>query len=302
MTAMDFRQYDNSIGRFNGIDKLSELDYSGSPYSFGFNNPVYFSDPSGLTPLSDLPDYVQAMWFATPNGTNSKWLNDGFGNFDNADGSSFINSNGFFFLNQEISGGGGGGFHVVLPTMKIFVNSSGLLHQQQNHVYENSPFYSKGNNSKYNHGWGNAPSGWDMGNGAIGTYLSALEIYATANSAKTYKYGTQLISATSLTTANTARMLNIAKGAQVFGNTLGFVSGGVSLYNAYDEYTTTGNVNYKSIVDGSVSIIGASAGTAMMFGVLASNPIGWAVLGGIATGAAIYGVVSFGIDMYNAKD
>jgi RHS repeat-associated protein len=50
MTAMDFRQYDNALGRFHGVDLLAELDYSGSPYSFGFNNPVYFSDPSGLTP------------------------------------------------------------------------------------------------------------------------------------------------------------------------------------------------------------------------------------------------------------
>jgi hypothetical protein len=50
MTAMDFRQYDNALGRFHGVDLLAEIDYSGSPYSFSFNNPVFFSDPSGLTP------------------------------------------------------------------------------------------------------------------------------------------------------------------------------------------------------------------------------------------------------------
>ena len=116
-----------------------------------------------------------------------------------------------------------------------------------------------------------------------------------------YRYGSRAVSASSLTMANTARMLNIAKRAQILGNGLGFISGGVSLYTAYDEYKTTGNVNYKAITDGAISIAGASAGTAMMFGVLASNPIGWAVLGGIATGAAIYGVVSFGIDVYNAS-
>jgi hypothetical protein len=47
---MDVRQYDNALGRFHSVDLLAEVDYSGSPYSFGFNNPVYFSDPSGLTP------------------------------------------------------------------------------------------------------------------------------------------------------------------------------------------------------------------------------------------------------------
>jgi hypothetical protein len=152
----------------------------------------------------------------------------------------------------------------------------------------------------YNSGWGNAPNSWDIINGATGTYLTALQDYAVYNSKYVYKYGSKAVSATSLTAANTARMLNIAKGAQVLGNTLGFVSGGISLYNAYDEYNSTGNVNYKSIVDGTVSLAGASAGTAMMFG-LVSNPVGWAVLGGIAAGAAIYGVISFGVDLYKAS-
>jgi RHS repeat-associated protein len=49
MTAMDFRLYDNALGRFHGVDLLAEVDYSGSPYSFGFNNPVFWSDPTGLS-------------------------------------------------------------------------------------------------------------------------------------------------------------------------------------------------------------------------------------------------------------
>jgi RHS repeat-associated protein len=48
MTAMDFRQYDNAIGRFNGMDALLELYPDFSPYRFGFNNPNYWSDPTGL--------------------------------------------------------------------------------------------------------------------------------------------------------------------------------------------------------------------------------------------------------------
>jgi RHS repeat-associated protein len=48
ITAMDYRQYDSAIGRFNSIDVLSELAPSLSPYRFGFNNPVFFSDPTGL--------------------------------------------------------------------------------------------------------------------------------------------------------------------------------------------------------------------------------------------------------------
>lgn len=48
--AMDYRQYDPTIGRFGSVDLLSELFSDGSPYSFAFNSPIYFNDPSGLCP------------------------------------------------------------------------------------------------------------------------------------------------------------------------------------------------------------------------------------------------------------
>ena len=47
-TAMDYRQYDSAIGRFNGMDKLSEMSHNITPYRFGFNNPAFWSDPTGL--------------------------------------------------------------------------------------------------------------------------------------------------------------------------------------------------------------------------------------------------------------
>ncbi|MGV0754778.1 DUF6443 domain-containing protein [Empedobacter brevis] len=47
-TAMDFRNYDASIGRFFNLDVLSELHQSQTPYNFSGNNPAYYSDPSGL--------------------------------------------------------------------------------------------------------------------------------------------------------------------------------------------------------------------------------------------------------------
>ena len=42
------RLYDPTIGRFQGIDKLSDMYTSISPMSYGFNNPILFSDPTGL--------------------------------------------------------------------------------------------------------------------------------------------------------------------------------------------------------------------------------------------------------------
>lgn len=47
VTAMDYRQYDNAIGRFNSIDIMSEKFPSLSPYSFSADNPILLNDPSG---------------------------------------------------------------------------------------------------------------------------------------------------------------------------------------------------------------------------------------------------------------
>jgi len=47
------REYDPTLGRFNGLDPLAESFTSWSPYSFSFNNPVIYSDPSGAAPISD---------------------------------------------------------------------------------------------------------------------------------------------------------------------------------------------------------------------------------------------------------
>jgi RHS repeat-associated protein len=46
--ATNFRQYDPAIGRFTSIDVMAEGDADLTPYRFGYNNPVLFSDPTGL--------------------------------------------------------------------------------------------------------------------------------------------------------------------------------------------------------------------------------------------------------------
>jgi len=46
-----YRQYDPQIGRFSGVDALSEENFEQNPYEFAFNDPIYWNDPSGL--LSD---------------------------------------------------------------------------------------------------------------------------------------------------------------------------------------------------------------------------------------------------------
>jgi RHS repeat-associated protein len=47
---MEARNYMPDIGRWGVIDELAEDFYEWSPYNFSFNNPINFSDPSGLSP------------------------------------------------------------------------------------------------------------------------------------------------------------------------------------------------------------------------------------------------------------
>lgn len=141
-------------------------------------------------------------------------------------------------------------------------------------------------------------SSTDVANGFVGTYLTALDKYATNNASYVYRYGTQAVSATALTEANAARMLGIANRAQVLGNTLGMVTGTYTLYNTEMGRRSTGIINYKGYADGIIGIAGGIAGTVVTFG-LVSNPVGWGI---VATGAAIYGIGSFAYDAYNYKN
>jgi hypothetical protein len=151
-------------------------------------------------------------------------------------------------------------------------------------------------------GFDNQDFGWDDGydvvTGALGNYLFALDHYAQSNSSKVYNYGTRAVSAIALGEANTARMLNISKNAQVIGNTLGIVTGAYTLTKTIEKHVNTGVVDVKGYLDGSIGIIGGVAGTIVTFG-LVSNPVGWGVL---ATAAAIYGIGSFVYDVYHLNE
>ncbi len=48
MYAMDWRSYMPELGRFSGMDMLSESYDDSTPYHFALNNPVFYSDPTGM--------------------------------------------------------------------------------------------------------------------------------------------------------------------------------------------------------------------------------------------------------------
>ena len=54
-----YRKYDAQIGRFTGVDILSESSAGLTPYQFGGNNPVMYNDPSGAK--ETVQDY-SAQW------------------------------------------------------------------------------------------------------------------------------------------------------------------------------------------------------------------------------------------------
>ncbi|MCB0506623.1 MAG: hypothetical protein KDC58_14130, partial [Cyclobacteriaceae bacterium] len=50
-----FRGYDPAIGRMSGVDPEADFYASQTPYNYGFNDPVYWNDPSGASPWDDSP-------------------------------------------------------------------------------------------------------------------------------------------------------------------------------------------------------------------------------------------------------
>ncbi len=49
----DYRHYEPSLGRFSGIDLFSEQMYEQTPYRYGYNNPIVYSDATGLFETRD---------------------------------------------------------------------------------------------------------------------------------------------------------------------------------------------------------------------------------------------------------
>jgi RHS repeat-associated protein len=48
---LDFRNYDPVLGRMHQVDPMADSYSSATPYNFSFNDPVYWSDPTGADPL-----------------------------------------------------------------------------------------------------------------------------------------------------------------------------------------------------------------------------------------------------------
>jgi RHS repeat-associated protein len=76
-----FRGYDPQLGRFHQIDPLADLFPSINSYSFAYNNPINFGDPTGLEPEQTLEELIKQAYDATPAGQNRTFVNNGDGTF-----------------------------------------------------------------------------------------------------------------------------------------------------------------------------------------------------------------------------
>lgn len=66
------RNYDPALGRWMNVDPLAEKFPNQSPYSFCFNNPVYFIDPDGMAPK---PPKLNGITTVANVMSSQKWIN-----------------------------------------------------------------------------------------------------------------------------------------------------------------------------------------------------------------------------------
>jgi len=150
MTAMDYRQYDNALGRFNSIDALSEMSFSTSPFTFARNNPIFWMDPSGL--LSQ--EFVNSIWNNSNNSGKTVWTNTGssFSSDDigNSKAGSVDNNT------NEFTGSD------ALDEVTIARNNRGnasYLGQLQSHVYSSGKFYDSWRSQQRSKKWSDLGQG-----------------------------------------------------------------------------------------------------------------------------------------------
>ncbi|MDQ0065136.1 RHS repeat domain-containing protein [Chryseobacterium lathyri] len=124
-----WRQYMPELGRWNGMDQLSESYHSASPYAYVMNNPVNMYDPDGR--VSE--DWVMNFYKNSQSGYNTIWTNTGNGFVSNWGGNmSYEGAPTNFSFGGASTGIGGGpdGMYFNIPPVNI--NARGTVNTWNN--------------------------------------------------------------------------------------------------------------------------------------------------------------------------
>ena len=265
---MDFRLYDGALGRFLGTDLLADMFTDHSPYHFAYNNPIAFSDPSGLQPspgiyqidYDDLGDGRMFITFSYFNGDDTESI----GHIASVVGGSEPFTMKEFGINPHQYGGGGGG--------------------------SGSGSGSGGGGG----GSGSGGSGAGSGNNSPG---DAIELIGNAGTATSIieqgaERGQKLYSQEAVKNPNAAKnalkSANLAKWMSRVGTAANVVTLGNEAYNTFTNPNSTG-ADYAKI--------GAKIGVVVLEGVLNGAAPGLGIVVGIGLN---YVIDKYGDDIYNS--
>lgn len=98
------------LGRWFGMDQLSESYESASPYAYVANNPILNNDPDGRV----TQDWLINSFWNKSNGTNVSWSNTGSG-FESSENIGIDYNGNYTSLNTNYTNGGIGERIVSLP-------------------------------------------------------------------------------------------------------------------------------------------------------------------------------------------
>jgi hypothetical protein len=324
---MDFRLYDNTLGRFFGIDALSEQNHYLSTYNFADGNPVIFSDPTGLD--------SEYNW-SNNYGSHGRFFQTGHYNF---------RDNNYLAINAGNSGAGGGGS--TTPKFKTAQELSDYLmkitpagrnisyadmgngqwaeFECERYVYNpNEPGNAIDNRGGtlnalgfgmrkvfIGHpvaglvGRGNGGGNWrdtlpwssttnTFLGGGLGGFTTILHNTSKAESVNHItKYGTATESALDITLKNRAYYAKLAKGAGRLSMGLNVATTFYSGYNVYKQYDE-GGFRKVNPYDAADTVMGGLGICATFF--LASNPVGWGIVG---AAVLVYGGIRLVQDLNN---
>lgn len=136
-----YRQYDPQIGRFGGVDMLSEKTVGMSAYQFSGNNPISFNDPFGneksaqANYYQDWNQIINNLWFnedGSENNTGGTWrptptgADGGSGTYTyfNSDAETF--SAGADYLDHYKGWGSNGFASSFQQAQKAYKNAEGV--------------------------------------------------------------------------------------------------------------------------------------------------------------------------------